>query len=183
MQKHRGKIFSHVLFWLRNLSSLWSRLLPSSHKVFWDVADKKATLVAFLLSHCSKNFPLVSYYLTHSPRFLKTLYNASCCQLDKGMPLRAHWHRWEPLLKCVAFCVHIVSSRLVSLDPRVTSEGGIYEKSRCKIAFSLYNQLCRRERLNCRRSMQTPYKKIITSFCGGWREISRFCGRISVLVL
>ena len=38
---------------------------------------------------------------------------ASCCRLDKGTPLSASWLRREPLLKRVAFCVHIVSKCLV----------------------------------------------------------------------
>ena len=50
-----------------------------------------------------------------------------------------------------------------SKDPRVAlrlpgDELGntIREKSRCKIAFSLYNHPCRRRRLDRRRSVETP---------------------------
>ena len=59
----------------------------------------------------------------------------------------------------------------------------IHEKSRCKIAYSLYNHFCRRKRLDRRRSVETPYREpIITS---PWRMTRNkpFCGRISVLFL
>lgn len=47
---------------------------------------------------------------------------ASCCRLDKGMPLSASWLRREPLLKRDAFCVHIVRPSPVSVDVRLKAE-------------------------------------------------------------
>ena len=65
--------------------------------------------------------PLFLDYTPHSPNFLQTSYNASCCQLDKGTPLNVRRLRHEPLSKRVAFCVHIVSKCLVFVDCRIKS--------------------------------------------------------------
>ncbi len=69
-------------------------------------------MLTYFCCTIKKFSPCFLLYDSLSEVFKKT-YNASCSQLDKGTPLSARWLRREPLLKRVAFCVHIVRPCLV----------------------------------------------------------------------
>ena len=91
---------------------------------------------------------------------------SSCCQLDRGTGCGGN------------HCHIALLPRCISWDCALYPFKNLY----WKLANFLYNHICHQQWLGWWRSIQTPYEKpLITSLCGGWCDISRFCGRISTL--